>query len=145
MTPEAPSLPAGTARGGKALRVFLWVAQVLLAIGFGMAGFMKLTTPYADMTAKAAWARAIPEALIRFIGVAEVAGVLGIILPAATRIKPALTPLAATGFVVIMVLASALHLRLGEPPLANVILGGLAVFVAWGRFLRAPISPRGTA
>lgn len=131
-----------TARGGSALHIGVWVAQVLLALGFGMAGLMKLSTPYADLAAKAAWARATPEVLLKCIGVVEVLGALGVVLPAATRIKPMLTPLAAAGFVVVMVLASGLHASLGEPPIANVILGGLAAFVAWGRWKKVPILPR---
>jgi hypothetical protein len=86
---------------------------------------------------------AAPEGLVKFIGVAEVSGALGVILPAATRIRPLLTPLAAVGFGVIMVLASGLHLSLGQPPILQVILGGLAAFVAWGRLCKAPIAPRG--
>lgn len=124
------------------LSIGLWGAQVLLALGFGMAGLMKLSTPYAELAAKAAWARATPETIVRLIGVVEVAGTLGVILPAATRIRPILTPLAAAGFVVLMILASGLHLSLGELPAANVILAGLAAFVAWGRWKKAPIAPR---
>jgi hypothetical protein len=78
------------------------------------------------------WVQKVPEGLVKFIGVAEVSGALGVILPAATRIKPLLMPLAAAGFVVIMVLASGLHLSLGQPPIVQVILGGPAAFVACG-------------
>lgn len=127
---------------GRGLRVGLWIAQTLLAVGFGMAGLMKLATPYASLAAQQAWAQHTPEALVKIIGVVEIAGALGVVLPAATRIKPWLTPLAAAGFVVVMVLAAGLHLSLGEVPLPNVILAALAGFVAWGRFRGAPISPR---
>jgi len=127
---------------GKGWHIGLWVAQVLLAMGFGMAGFMKLVTPYAELAQTMAWAQYTPEPLIKFIGTAELAGALGLILPAATRIKPFLTPLAATGFIVIMLFASGLHLSLGELPVPNMKLGGIAVFIAWGRWRKAPISPR---
>lgn len=127
---------------GKGFHIGLWVAQVLLAIGFGMAGVMKLATPYAELAQKMAWAQHTPEALVKFIGVVELAGALGVILPAATRIKPVLTPLAAAGMVVIMVLAIGLHVSLGEVPAPNFVLGGIAAFVAWGRWRKAPISPR---
>jgi hypothetical protein len=103
---------------------------------------MKLALPYAELLKQGAWAQSVPEGLVKLIGVAEVAGALGLILPAATRIKPILTPLAAAGLFVIMVLASGLHLSLGEKPIVQVILGGLAAFVAWGRFRKAPIKPR---
>ncbi len=138
-TSTAIETKRGTSKG---LNIVLWVAQVLLALGFGMAGSMKLGTPYADLAQKMAWARHTPELLVKFIGVSEVAGALGMILPSASRIKPVLTPVAATGFVVIMVLATALHLYLGEPPVADVVLGAIAALVAWGRFWKAPIAPR---
>ena len=134
----------GTASDGasKALRIGLWVVQGLLALVFGLSGAMKLAIPYAELIKQGAWVEHVSEGLVKFIGVAELSGALGLILPAATRIKPFLSPLAAAGFVVIMVPASALHLSLGEPPIAQVILGGLAAFVVWGRFRKAPITPR---
>jgi putative oxidoreductase len=107
-----------------------------------MAVFMKLVTPYAELAQTMGWAQHTPEPLIKFIGTEELAGALGLILPAATRIKPVLTPLAATSFIVIMILASGLHLSLGELPVPHVMLGGIAVCIAWGRWCKAPISPR---
>lgn len=127
----------------KGWHIGLWVAQILLAVGFGMSGFMKLATPYADLAQEMAWAQHTPETLVKFIGVVELAGALGLILPAATRIKPFLTPLAASGLGVIMVLAIALHLSIGEVPAPNFVLGGIAALVAWGRWSKAPILPRG--
>jgi hypothetical protein len=120
--------------GSKGLRIGLWVVQGLLALVFAMSGGMKLAVPYSELLKQGLWVQSVPEGLVKVIGVAEVSGALGLILPAATRIKPILTPIAAVGFVVIMVLASGLHLSLGEPPIVQVILGGLAAFVAWGRF-----------
>ena len=133
---------AASDSGSKGLRIGLWVVQVLLALAFGLSGAMKLAVPYAELLKQGAWVERVPEGLVKFIGVAELSGALGVILPAATRIKPFLTPLAAAGFVVIMVLASAFHLSLGEPPIAQVILGGLAAFVVWGRFRKAPVTSR---
>jgi len=84
-----------------ALNVAVWIVQVLLAVGFGMAGVMKSTAPIADLSAKMPWVSAVPEALVRFIGVSELVGAVGLILPAATRIRPGLTALAAAGLVVV--------------------------------------------
>ena len=140
---DGASKGAASDGGSKGLRIGLWVVQVLLALLFALSGAMKLALPYAELLKQGAWVERVPEGLVKFIGVAELSGALGVILPAATRIKPFLSPLAAAGFVVIMVLASALHLSLGEPPIAQVILGGLAAFVVWGRFRKAPITPRG--
>jgi putative oxidoreductase len=127
----------------KALHVALWVAQVLLFAAFGMAGFMKLTTPIPDLAQKMAWVTAVPH-LVRFIGAAELAGALGMLLPSITRIRPGLTALAGLGLTTIMILAMAFHVSRGEASVtpANLVLGGLAAFVAWGRFRKAPIEPR---
>lgn len=123
----------------------LWVAQVVLALLFGAAGFMKLFQPIETLSAMMAWVPVTPEWLVRFIGFVEIAGALGMILPAATRILPFLTPLAALGFVVIQVLAIGLHAVRGETAMSlplNLVLLALSLFVLWGRFRKAPISPR---
>lgn len=142
MAQVVQSAPAHGTQAGKGLRIGLWVVQGLLAFAFLGAGLMKLATPYEQLAASQAWARATPTLLVKIIGVCELAGALGVMLPAATRIKPGLTPLAALGFVVLMVLAAGLHVSIGEPPIPNVVLGALAAFVAWGRWKKAPIAPR---
>src|SRR6476660_10180777 len=76
----------------------LWVVQVLLAALFLFAGWFKLVAPIAEMTRQLP----MPGPFLRFIGLAEVAGALGLILPGMLRIRPILTPLAAPGLVVIM-------------------------------------------
>ena len=140
---QTPNLaPART--GSKPLNVALWGTQLLLAAMFGMAGFMKTTAPMEVLAAKLVWPGALPEALVRFIGTAEFLAAVGLILPAVTRIRPLLTPLAAMGLVVVMALAVPFHLSRGElQALAvNIPLGALAAFVAWGRLKKAPILPR---
>lgn len=137
--------PTANARpAGKGWTIGLWVAQALLALAFGMAGAMKTFTPIDDLAQKMAWVSSVPN-LARFIGISEVLGALGLILPAATRIRPVLTPIAALGLVVIMVLAAGFHVMRGEGQAVpiNFVLGGLAALVAWGRLRRAPIEPRG--
>ena len=91
-----------------------------------------------------AWVGRMPGGLVKFIGLAELAGGLGLILPAATRIKPMLTPLAAVGLVTVMVLAAGHHAVNGELAATptNLILAALAGFIAFGRTRLAPISPR---
>lgn len=133
-----------TNTSSKALNIGLWVAQGLLALAFGMAGALKATTPIEELGKSMAWVADVPVGLVRFIGTAEFAGALGMILPSALRIKPLLTPLAGAGLVVVMCLAAAFHLSRGEAPNvpANLILGGLAAFVAWGRYSAARIAPR---
>ena len=127
-----------------ALNIGLWLVQLVLAAMFGMAGVMKSTAPIADLTAQMGWPGVLPPALVRFIGVSELAAAIGLVLPAATRIKPQLTPLAAAGLVVIMVLAAIFHVARGEMGALpfNLGLGAAAAFVAWGRWQKAPIPPR---
>jgi uncharacterized membrane protein YphA (DoxX/SURF4 family) len=138
---SSSSTVSGAAATGRGLRIALWSAQIVLAIVFALAGGMKVATPAAEL---AKMAPGFPPAFIRFIGIAELAGAIGIILPALTRIAPFLTPLASSGFVIVMVSAAVLHLvrgQFGELAVV-VVLGALAYFVAWGRFKRAPIAPR---
>jgi hypothetical protein len=137
MTSAAPENAIRPTRG---LSIALWIVQWLLAAAFLMAGGMKLLISAAELAKQSE----ISLALVRFIGAAEVAGALGMILPSATRIMPKLTPVAAIGLLIVMVLATALHISRGEishlpPPL---VLGSMAAFVAWGRFKGAPIAPR---
>jgi putative oxidoreductase len=137
-TSSTVSRAAATGRG---LRIALWSAQIVLAIVFALAGGMKVSTPAAEL---AKMSPGFPLAFLRFIGIAELAGSIGIILPALTRIAPVLTPLASSGFVIVMASAGVLHLvrgQFGELAVV-VVLGALACFVAWGRFKRAPITRR---
>lgn len=119
----------------------LWIVQVLLALMFLFAGGTKLViTPDVLASMGSPNQIAMPGWFVRFIGVAEVLGALGLILPGLLRIKPWLTPLAAAGLVVIMVGATALTMAAdgvaaGVVPL---VAGLLAAFVAYGRWRLAP-------
>jgi hypothetical protein len=119
------------------LEIALWIAQIILAAMFAFAGFLKTTQPIAQLAKMMAWASDSPVALVRFIGVVELAGALGMILPILTGILPWLTPLAAIGFVIIQILAIGMHARRGETAKTvalNLVLLALSVFVAWGRW-----------
>jgi uncharacterized membrane protein len=133
-----------SAAPGKGLHIALWVAQVLLAVAFGMAGVMKTFMPLEELAQKLPWVAESGAGLVRFIGISELAGALGLLLPAATRIKPILTALAGLGLLVVMVLAAGFHVMRGEVQAlpVNFVLGGLAAFVAWGRWKKHPITPR---
>src|SRR5690348_8668544 len=109
----------------------LWVAQALLAFFYAFAGFTKLFTPIPDLVPMMAWAPTLPEWLVRFIGLAEIAGALGLILPALTRILPWLTPLAAICLSIIQILAIGLHAMRGETAMTlpmNIVLLALSLF-----------------
>lgn len=133
-----------TAHAHKRLHLLLWVVQILLGLAFASAGWMKTTQPIADLAAAMGWPGEMPAGLVRFIGVSELLGGIGLILPAATRILPWLTPLAGVGLSIVMLLAALFHVTRAEwagLPI-NIVLGALAVFVAWGRSTRVPIAPR---
>lgn len=114
----------------------LWIVQVLLAALFVFAGGMKLVMPIEEMTKDIA----MPGAFLRFIGVVELLGGLGLVLPGLFRIRPGLTPLAAAGLVIIMVGATVITLKTGSVAMAlmPLVVGLLAAFVAWGRWRIAP-------
>jgi hypothetical protein len=109
----------------------LWIVQGVLAASFLLAGGMKLITPIAVLSMMSPF----PGEFIRFIGICEVLGAVGLILPYALRILPGLTALAAAGLVVIMVGATVTTLAIGGGVLAapTVVLGLLAALVAYGR------------
>jgi len=109
----------------------LWIIQGLLAMVFLFAGGMKLITPIEVLSVMSPF----PGEFIRFIGVCEVLGAVGLILPYALRILPGLTALAAAGLVVIMVGATVSTLAIGGGMLAlpTLVLGLLSGFVALGR------------
>ena len=119
--------------------ILLWTIQVLLAALFLFAGGMKLVTPIAAMTQQVA----LPGAFLRFIGLAEVLGALGLILPGLLRIRPVLTPLAAAGLVIIM--TGAVGVTMATMGAAQAVIPGvvgvLAASVAVGRFQRGRGTP----
>ena len=109
----------------------LWTLQVVVALVFMFAGVMKLITPTEVLQAQAA---DLSVGFLRFIGVAEVLGALGLVLPGLFRIRRGLTPLAAAGLVIIMLGASVLT-ALDDVSMAAIPLtvGVLAAFIGYGR------------
>ncbi|HYG15170.1 MAG TPA: DoxX family protein [Bacteroidia bacterium] len=128
-------------KSSKAIHITLWVAQVLLAAMFIMSGFMKVAQPISQLSQMLPWAGDMPEALVRFIGLSELLGGLGLLLPSLLRIKPVLTPVAAVGLALIQLLAAGFHVSRGETDAIgmNIVLAAVAVFIAWGRFKKRPI------
>jgi uncharacterized membrane protein YphA (DoxX/SURF4 family) len=118
------------------MNVTLWILQAVLAAMFGLAGVMKSTQPKDKLAEKLPWVKDFSPGVVKFIGVAELAAALGLILPAALDIAPVLTPLAATGLVVIMIGAIITHARRKEPQAIafNAVLLIAAAVIAWGRF-----------
>ena len=125
------------------MKVALWIVSVLLALAFVGSGTMKLVTPLDELATKMSFVTSFGQ-LTRVIGVAEVLGALGLVLPAATRIKPMLTPIAASLLALLMAGAVGTHLVLGEIDKSGgaIVLLLLSAFVAWGRIAKAPIAAR---
>lgn len=131
-------------RSPRTWNIILWIAQIILAGMFLMGGLMKMISRIADLTETLPWVADFPSGVVRFIGVSEFLGGLGLILPGLLRIKPVLTGYAALGIVAIMLLAMTYHLSKGEANaiLFNLLLGGVAAFIAWGRLKKAPFQRR---
>jgi DoxX-like protein len=118
----------------------LWIVQGLLALLFLFTGGMKLILPLELMTEQTP----LPGLFVRFLGVAEVLGAIGLVLPGILSIRPGLTPLAAGGLVIIMTGATVITLAGGVPgggvaaALIPLVVGLLSAFVAYGRWRLAP-------
>ena len=115
----------------------LWIVQGLLAAMFLLAGAPKLVMSAAQMASPGPVQ--VPVLFVRFIGVCEMLGAIGMIAPGATGIRPGLTPLAAAGLVIIMCGATVINLMNGMAPFAvpTAVLGLMAAYVVYGRWYRA--------
>ncbi len=133
-----------TTNSNKKLNIALWIAQSLLAAMFLMTGVMKLTSPIETLAESLPWVTSVPVALIRFLGLSEFLGGLGLLLPSILKIKPQLTVWAAGGLTGVMVLAAVFHGSRGEFSAIgmNVVLMAIAVFIFWGRSKKAPIQTK---
>lgn len=124
------------------MNVALWIIQGLLAIAFGMGGFMKLTQPKEKLSENMGWVNDFKANQVKIIGALELSAAVGLILPAALDILVFLTPLAALGLVCVMLGAIYTHYRRNEMPMigVNTVLGALALFVVVGRFFIEPFN-----
>lgn len=128
------SLRGGLSRPGD-VNIFLWILQALLAALFALSGLGKAFQPKEKVLAKAPALADYAPATIRFIGVTELAGAIGLVLPAAVGIATVLTPLAALGIAVLMALAAVVHVRRREAQgvAVTLVLCLLSVVIFWGR------------
>lgn len=117
------------------MNIALWIVQGLLAVAFLMAGSMKLMQPKEKLRERMAWVEDFSQNQVRGIGVLEVLGAIGLILPWALTIVPELTGIAGIGLLIVMLGAVATHVRRGETQMVvpPAVLGLLAAFVAYGR------------
>jgi uncharacterized membrane protein len=119
--------------------VVLWILQVLLALAFVAAG-VNHAFRFEQIKSQMAWVTALPRGLLTFIGICEILGGIGLILPAVTNVLPWLTPLAGSLLAVMMLLAAIFHLTRREYTaiIINLVLLALAAYVAYGRFVLIP-------
>jgi uncharacterized membrane protein YphA (DoxX/SURF4 family) len=124
------------------MNILLWILQCLLALMFIFSGAMKFVMSVAQMNDQAPVF--LPGIFLHFIGVCEILGGIGLILPSALRIEPHLTPLAAAGLAIITAGATVITLMgpmkaMAVIPLVTCLL---CIFVAWGRWRIAPVRPK---
>jgi uncharacterized membrane protein YphA (DoxX/SURF4 family) len=133
-----------THKSSKTLNTALWTAQIFLAVVFFITGAGKLFLPMENLYALIPWTKDVNTLPVRLIGFTEIIGSIGLILPSLLRIKPWLTPLAAIGIAVVMLLAIFFNISMGETSVIgiNFMLFLIAIFVAWGRFKKSPIPPK---
>lgn len=124
--------------------ILLWVVQLLLTALFVISGMMKLGYPIDKLAALYPWTGQVPAIYVRLLGIVDLAGGLGLLLPALLRIKPTLTVWAAIGIMVLMILATLFHISRGEASVTgfNLVVTLLAGIVVWGRTKKYPVFPK---
>lgn len=136
-TPPTPS---------RGLHVALWIVQALLALTLAGGAAWKFATPIPELASKMPWIGEVSPAFLYMTATFDLLGGLGVLLPSLTRVAPKVTVLAALGCAALMVCALVFHVSRGEAANTpfNVFVLALALFVAWGRWEKVPIAPRGS-
>ena len=111
----------------------IWIVSGLVAFVMVATGLLKLATPRLKLAAKFKWAASWTDANVKLLGLAEVLGGIGLIVPVYTGILPILTPIAALCLAVIMGGAVKTHLDLKEPSVPPAVLGLLCLVIAAAR------------
>ena len=126
------------------MNLALWIIAIVLAVAFAASGLMKQLVPKDKLvTSGQGWAQDFSPTSIRLIGLAEILGAIGLVLPAAVHIAPILVPLAAVGLALAMVGAAVVNARRkdGAGIAITAVLFALAVFVVWGRLGPYSLTP----
>ena len=123
------------------MNIVLWVIQALLAIMFLLIGFVKSTQPVGRLASMMAWVNDVRVVWPRFIGVCEILGALGLVLPGLLNIQPWLTVVAAGGLAMVMIDAAMFHRKRHEYSMipVNVVLFILAAVIVYGRWVLVPL------
>ena len=124
------------------MTIVLWIVQGLVALAFLLAGVMKTFMPLEGLKKNMAWVGNVPAGLVRFIGIVEILGALGLVLPKLTKILPQLTIAAAIGLILVMVSAVVFHATRKEYSNigTNIVLLLLAAFIAVGYLAWVPVA-----
>jgi hypothetical protein len=127
----------------KALNIFLWIAQLLLAITLAWASAMKLFQPADKLAEMWPWT-ADNVVLVKLTGMLDLLGAAGLVLPGLLRIQPKLTTYAALGVIALMIAASIFHISRGEGSQigVNIFVAVIAVFIVWGRARKASLTTK---
>ena len=122
------------------MNIALWIAHILLIIVFGMSGYAKVFTPIEELAAQLAWINFVPVWMVKLAAVSELFAVLALIIIPLIMRYTILVPLAALGLTFIMIGSLFVLAPRGESIILNLVLGGVAAFVAWGRWKVMPLS-----
>jgi hypothetical protein len=130
--------PSQRAPAARRLHLLLWLAQWFIALAFVAGAWLKLTTPIMELAALWPWTGDLPASLVRLLGMIDLAGGLGVVLPALLRMRPQWTVTAAIGCAALQLCAMAFHATRGELAAlpVNLVLLGVAAFIVWGRATR---------
>jgi DoxX-like family len=131
-TTFAPALTTAFIVSFRRAEMIMWAIQIFLAVAFGAAGTMKLVRSKAQLAANPhmGWVHSVPEDRIKLLGVAEILGAIGLVVPIATGIAPILTRVAAVCLATLMGGAAATHTMRGESAAVSTILAVLVIAVA---------------
>lgn len=117
------------------MNIALWIIQGLVALGFVYSGWLK-AFQYEQAKKSCGWVKDVSKGFVVFIGIAELFGALGIILPQATNIVPVMTPIATTGLAAVVLLGALFHVKRKEYQeiSVNIVFFPLTIFIAISRF-----------
>ena len=134
---------ANEQKNSKIMNVTLWASQIILA-AFLMMGTVMKFLPIEKISVMMPWTGQVPVLIVRLLGIIDLLGAIGLILPALLRIKPQLTPWAAVGIMVLMFCAIIFHVSRGEASVigVNVFAILVALFIAWGRVKKVPVNAK---
>lgn len=119
----------------KALNIALWLAQAILAASLIWAASLKLFQPIEKLALMWPWVAQVSMTLVKFTGIVDLLGAVGLIIPTLIHAKSKLTPFTASGIIVLMICAGIFHIVRGEASVigVNIVFAAIAAFITWGR------------